>query len=399
MVRLILCTFLVCVAVAGGYFTIGIGLQNGLIEALRHGTLLPERSKRYLPGAPFPFKSTYTGIDALDEYISQLISFFVAIVDGKQNWDTTLSYWYLMTQIATGWMILAVEGLRKGNKGKACAWIGLTGVIFQNITWTVTLPLWCILHICTSPTARTKHPDSAKQWRLGFLMSSDIMTRSIPMITALSFVGPAFFMSLPSPAIISGNAHYWWMLVWQMFPITYSILQTMVSMLFTKKQQKGTENSTETQATIKSMSWIYSIIFTIAFASHLSILLVAITPPAVGPTLLQGLFNQVTLAKVFLPGFSTPTVDYTATPIPDELAPLSIFLLKWDVIGGGIAQVLWSAYLYHTALSEQNSLIQTLRKAIEWTAIAGPSGATTVMLWERDALVAFSASQDGDKEE
>jgi hypothetical protein len=106
----------------GGYGTFGAGSQNGLFEVISNSAGRPAASERYIPGGPEPIRTRYTGVVAIDDHVIVLVAFFTFLIDGPQTWDITLSYWYLMAHFCAGWTLMALEGLRKGNRGKLVSW-------------------------------------------------------------------------------------------------------------------------------------------------------------------------------------------------------------------------------------------------------------------------------------
>lgn len=118
--RALALTLLLSCAVVGGYGTMAAGFKNGFFKALANCTR--EATDPYIPGGPTPFKTRYTGIDAVDNHLVVLVAFFAALIDGEKGWEATLSSWYLMAQLWAGWSLLSLEGLRRGNKGRAVSW-------------------------------------------------------------------------------------------------------------------------------------------------------------------------------------------------------------------------------------------------------------------------------------
>ena len=116
-------TILATCAAFGAYGTFGAGFKNGLFDSIARSVGHEVEVKdKYFPGGPAPYKTTYTGIEAIDGQLVTLIAFFTYIIDGPKTWDAVLVYWYLMSQFCAGWTLLSLEGLRKGNKGHVVSW-------------------------------------------------------------------------------------------------------------------------------------------------------------------------------------------------------------------------------------------------------------------------------------
>jgi hypothetical protein len=120
MLRPIMMGLIGSCAIVGGYGAFAMGAKNGLFEGLHTSILRPENP--YIPGHKFPLQTSFTGISAIDSHLSTLTAIFICIIDGAKTWDVTLSYWYLLVNFLAGWCLLVLEGMRRGNVGKAVSW-------------------------------------------------------------------------------------------------------------------------------------------------------------------------------------------------------------------------------------------------------------------------------------
>lgn len=107
-------------ALIGGYGAFGMGAKNGLFDGL-HKSILREEAP-YVPGHKFPIQHSFTGIPVIDGHLSTLTAIFICLIDGDKTWDITLSWWYLAINFLAGWCLLVLEGMRRGNVGKAVSW-------------------------------------------------------------------------------------------------------------------------------------------------------------------------------------------------------------------------------------------------------------------------------------
>lgn len=101
----------------GVYGVFFIGANNGLFNSISVGI-----ERRHFPGCPAPFKMKYTGVEAIDSLLIQLVPFFCILIDGKKSWDDAVSNWYLTSQWAAAWTLLSLEGIRRGNRGRPSSW-------------------------------------------------------------------------------------------------------------------------------------------------------------------------------------------------------------------------------------------------------------------------------------
>ena len=101
---------LVFLSAAGYYTTWYFLLNNGTADHMAHSGKI-----QLLPGTKEPVRTVYTGIPVIDYQLTVLTLFFWEIVNGS-NPSASLFCFYFATQVACGWGLLMVEGLRHGNR-------------------------------------------------------------------------------------------------------------------------------------------------------------------------------------------------------------------------------------------------------------------------------------------
>lgn len=98
-----------------GFWTLWVfPYQNGLLKILG----AQSQPGAVIPGPTLaPMKQTYTGIGPVDKQLTTLVSFFYTAIDGNRA-DVSLSFLDLGGQVLAAWVLIMVESLRVGNKGK-----------------------------------------------------------------------------------------------------------------------------------------------------------------------------------------------------------------------------------------------------------------------------------------
>lgn len=273
---------------------------------------------------------------------------------------------------------------------------GTMGLIFQNIAYTNTVPIWLALHLLTSPTAKTKRITSSA------VAADPVSTKLLPLCVLIGFGIPTVAMNLPSPDVLSAKAHYAWIAIWQGFPVWQSLVLMILRPIFSVFS--GSNNSQRGAA-----ERVYRTILAISVFSHLSVLLIALIPESAIRTSLVGslppwvpeMFREATFSKVFFPAWPSnpPSVDpSTVEVIPTTwLAPLAVHFLQWDVYCGNLAVLIWAGFLYYVAVvaagssssskAAPGSGLKALWKTLGWFIVGGPVAAATYLLWERDGSV------------
>ncbi|KAI2626561.1 hypothetical protein GGR54DRAFT_476670 [Hypoxylon sp. NC1633] len=377
---------------------------NGLGKLLRNVAAPGAGATAELLVAPTPFKREYTGLAALDRQLALLVAFFAGLIDDEgAGWETTAYYVWALAQFAAAWTVLVLEGRRSGSRGRAVSWVGLTGFLFQNMTWTFTVPLYLALHLLTSPAARLGAAASANGKELGdaarrslFVYLWDLAL--LPMAVTLGFIVPTAFMSLPWVLHQSAATHYNWIALWQFFPLlTVVILDVLHNACYyllgsLSPQDAQGQPTTPGNAFAVAVAGVYEFGLTMCAATHVPILALSLLPDSLRSSVaavfpkLAPVVSQVTFARTFVPHPLSPplTVDPAAYG-PGDLAPMAINFLQYDIYTGNLALLLWALYLHFTTTGRDPA--RTFGKTAFWTLVAGPIGAALALLWDRDEVV------------
>lgn len=73
------------------------------------------------------FTTRITGVDAIDDLINTLLEFFSQGLRSNPDLkgidlEALLAFVYLAAQFGGAWYLIALEGLRQGNKGTVLSW-------------------------------------------------------------------------------------------------------------------------------------------------------------------------------------------------------------------------------------------------------------------------------------
>jgi hypothetical protein len=289
--------------------------------------------------------------------------------------------------------------------------IGTTGLILQNISYAVTVPLYLFLHILTSPVAKPfpgTHANSV-------LLISPIDLKILPLSIVLAYIVPSILMGLDSPSITSGSTHQKFIALWQPFPLWTVMIHWLIRSCchFVSKQFARDDATTQRPVAPLGASYlsnakhVYRFVLTLCMGTHIPILLIGLLPPQTIPDVLPkvAFYTRYNLADIFIPYF--PLLDHRVS----NLETGALTFLQWDLATGSTALLIWAVFLYRNATTEKaivdptNSLpkyrellagelckASMLRrklifKIVLWTIMAGPIGTLTILLWERDEIV------------
>lgn len=245
----------------------------------------------------------------------------------------------------------------------------------QNMTIAVTAPIYFLIHLLTSPaSSNNATPDD--------LAISPDDSALLPHRTVLSFIIPAVLMSLPSPTILSAGAHYTWLAMWQVFPITDTIYYYITQLVLPSHNTQGASDDAVARALVAHRFILY-----LCCVPRTLTMAVALTPAALVPEAVRPLFEQLTPASLFVPywPWDSPTTGNPASPVgKPELAKL---FLQWDVNSAGLAILVWASFVYLSAVPDRRRLLRVVPKVLAFGVAGGPVAAATVLVMERDAAV------------
>lgn len=281
----------------------------------------------------------------------------------------------------------------------------------QNISFAVSSPLWLLMHLYTSPVA-TAFP-SAYASTVLIIAPHDLAI--LPFSVILGVVVPSILMLLPAPEAVSYETHQYFIALWQAFPLWAIFLQWGLKNLYLLVVGHKPEKATATPKAIAAPSTnylasagrVYTFNLVLCMMTHILTVVIGLFPPSLVPSEWPRTFalTQSTLASIFIPPIPLPGPKMTSLTNGCQI------FLQYDLYLAAVTCVVWGMILYrnasvekelvdpHTSLPVYSELLSgehypdrhltrnMMLKVVGWTAVAGPFGALTVLLWERDAIV------------
>lgn len=155
--------------------------------------------------------------------------------------------------------------------------VGTVGLIFQNISFTVTTPLWLMLHLLTSPVAKPFPGTNTNG--VSLIHTWDL--RVLPFSITISYILPSLLMGFP----LRPSTHQAWIAIWQAFPlwtvITHYVLRTAAERISEKVWKIDPKTRTtipQAASYLNNAKYVYQFIIGLCMATHIPILLIAILP-------------------------------------------------------------------------------------------------------------------------
>lgn len=265
--------------------------------------------------------------------------------------------------------------------------IGTLGILIQNATYTIIVPLYLVIYLSTSPLVTSKY--------LGDYLVDVADTAAIPTSMGLGYVLPAVLMSLPASSIISSEQKQAYMAMWQMFPLWVAILHAFTSLLMAAYiKNRTSSNVLSHKDELNAMRQLYLVLLVFAGIGQISTLTLLATSKLF-PTLFAPEFVDVfNLSDVFVPSAISPSSKAPSIGAGAHL------LLQYDEYIGSTSMVLFTTVLYLSAYQTSRSYSNIALLAMRGIAIlilTGPLGYAVACTWARDELVAFGECKDNKK--
>ncbi|KAG9240886.1 hypothetical protein BJ878DRAFT_545790 [Calycina marina] len=378
--------------ILGAHCTYGIGAKNGHFKEIFE---LVSADDALFPGSNSPLLRRYTGFERIDHQLQVLVTFFSPVVDAE-NRDLMLFCIFGAGQFGGAWTLMMMESFRLGNTGRLVSYIGIVGVLVQNIAFTVAVPLYLFLHLLTSPTA------NLYRYNTHLLLVQALDLKILPLTIFLGYVVPSTLIALP---IFSSAVHQQLIAFWQLFPVWAVVIHSIIrfpmansatgdSRTLSRSQAQYDRDSSELRGPpyLERAGTLYQFVLAICHATHLPILAITLLPSTSfaggSPTVTHLL--QSDFVNVFIP-YRMGVIHKVS-----GLAEGALAFLQWDIYIGSAALLLWALVVYQNATRES---MKPFSIKARWLKLAweipvyfiasGPVGALTVVLWERDLAVRF----------
>jgi hypothetical protein len=232
--------------------------------------------------------------------------------------------------------------------------------------------MYLSLQILLSPVAS---PPSA-------LLVDPVDLTLLPISTMIAFVLPTVALSLPLLDILSPEANYICIALWQPFPLYQTAVHAVLRLFWGNRCSRGHHAARFNAKRMKAATnRAYIFILHLTMGVHLIVLGTIFT--SAYTDILPAMSAYEILAPTSL--FDPPTLALFDPPVSVMSArTIVVSFLRWDVYCACAAFVIWAFYMLHLAEKSSGPGV-TLARVGLWTAVGGPIAPAVILLWERDA--------------
>ncbi|KAK0637819.1 Citreoviridin biosynthesis protein D [Lasiodiplodia hormozganensis] len=360
---------------AGATTTMVFSANNGMFDAITD--IIDDPTITTIPGtADVPLTREWTGVAALDRQFTVLLIFFWPLLDGRHP-AGTLHAVHFFGQMGAYWTLMQLEAKREGNKRRIIAYTTLIGLLYQNISVAITIPLWCLLHLFTLPT-RT---NSATLTASLTLPASE--ARMLPWAMTLGYVAPSLAMALPSPILTTPLVQQWLASAWQIFPVWIYLARTVVlPPFFTSRASTPSSPAAAAAASYHAASTTHLFALLLAALPHATTLTLSLSSLAFPSLFAPATAAALHPAAVFLPKLSP--AGTTGVGLAEGVTRF----MQWDELVSSVASVVWAGTVYlrdtRTKGGKRFGVLGVVVRAVGWSVIGGPAAAAVGLVWARD---------------
>ncbi|KAH0422633.1 hypothetical protein CcaCcLH18_12711 [Colletotrichum camelliae] len=261
---------------------------------------------------------TFTTVRQLDSLLTMLVRFFQPIVQST-DLPLTLFSIFMAGQLLAVHMLIIVEGMRAGNRGKIVSYTTAWGMLWQLITFGVTLPLYFLAWLWTSEI-----PSAASAFTFADAISiPPAEGETVTTAWSLGVLLPSILAGLPPTQFFSPYFQEAALAIWQAFPLWTGILQAILPKVATVPQAR--HETAETK--IARFGRIYTFTLALATACHYGV---------VGYVVLKAESAAGVPPLEMLGQILRPTWPWSTAPMA-TLEKGILTLLQWDMYCASLA--------------------------------------------------------------
>jgi len=277
----------------------------------------------------------------------------------------------------------------------------------ENLLLALTLPLYFLLHLFTSPTINTRTSSKIRAYALSI---DQTVINAIPYSVAIGAGIPTLGVLLSPPGSTQQQT---WLVLRQIHPVFATVTVYTLVFLTKRLNNNATTTTTTTNPTtipnhtlLHALNRAYIFATALSTTTHLATLTLMLTSQLTTTVLLPGYSTYFTPMAVFVPPPLFSSHSHSPASISTFAVGAHVFL-KYDELFACAALLVWSVAVDRVGLyggtygsdisdttEERYSWKLTVveywriaRKLIFWLIVGGPAAAAVQLVKERDEWV------------
>ncbi|GAD99560.1 conserved hypothetical protein [Paecilomyces variotii No. 5] len=352
------------------YFAFSNGLLE-LVDKVAADKLIPNVTNEAL-------RTVYTGVPLVDQLFITLGTFFWPTVDGNHP-TVTLHTLAFAGAFGSAWVLVLLEGWRKGNAWKIVSFAVIFGIGAQLLTFAVTTPFYCGLHLATASYSVRPNFNAVSVPRSVLL--------ALPVIFAITYFIPSGLMLVPAPEIFTYDQKQIIIALWQPWPVYASFLAAIASVVLPAFiSDNSTTASKQAVRQRKALRGVYTFAFALGAIAHIASWTISLSTVLAPAIFSEKYAHDLHPTKVFQATLPWANTDLRVSSVAEGVH----LFLQWDFAVGATAILLWAVTLLIRAHRHISGTVcwtgLVVKVAFLWL-MAGPIGTAVALIWERDELV------------
>jgi len=387
--------------------------QSTLNDFIPYLRTLQASASPYLPDSSLPLRAHWTGILVLDRLAVQFIAFFWPVLSGEHP-AFSLQAVHFLGQGYAIWTLLLVEAFRVGNTWRAVSFITVWGLLMENGLMAGALPVFCVVHLWTSPTVQLKVLGKEKGGEKATGTDTASLTAGATTNATALLVHPSELALLPySIALTAGlptlfvlisptgsTTQQFYLVLRQLHPLLLAIVHPILSIatsavapIFASASSTATPHydspTQRNRAVLRSLNSVYTFATITAMVTQSGVVALILASQTTRRVFAPGYLAYFAPSSVFEPprlqafDFSSPsssaTATYASTPISSWATGAHQFL-QYDELFSMAAILVWATALNRAGVVRPGDKDQSGIRS--WLALLGISGARArTLLW------------------
>lgn len=369
--------------------TLKAGADNGLFDLINGAY---EHKYPTLVDSTIELRTAWTGFKPVDVFLASMIVFFSTLFE-PANASTTLSSLHFYGLILTGWFLILVESNRVGNAWRLLSFAAIWGVLIENVSMAFIAPVWCLLHLATSPTAKAGSSAATPAHRIKFLVhpaETSVLPWAVLVGAGIPTLGA--LLGSPEPTTPIYHSRQFWLIARQFHPLSTAIVQPLLSRLLGPGASSTPKTSGQRDiAVARSLRGVYRIATYLSMVPHVTML--TLTGCAYfAPSILADEY-----AVAFHPAQVYPFYAFWINPTAKvgSVAEGAAKFLVWDETISSASILIWAWALNRNTLplapetgaNRGSGFFLAWVKTLAMVILGGPGAAAVALIQERDEVV------------